>query len=470
MLFNSFVFLYYFLPLVMSVYFIINKKYRNLCLSIFSLIFYWFGETHRIVYMLLVIIVSYVGAQLMSKTEGDRRHLIFFASVSFIIALLVSCKYSCEILSMLAFCGVGDATICSMPIGMSFYSFQAISYLTDLYRSGKRPNIKFGDVFLFISLFPQLVAGPIIKYSTIAKELVSRDENFEDFMYGIKRFIIGLGKKVVLADCLGEVVDKAFSMNIEYLPCSGAWCGAIFYTLQLYLDFSGYSDMAIGLGRVFGFHFLENFNYPYISKSVTEFWRRWHISLSSWFKEYVYIPLGGNKLGLQRTLLNLLIVFLITGIWHGSSWNFFVWGLWNGAFIVIEKVVMFSSRKTEVSTENAERLSVGFFKHLYLLFVVIIGFVIFRSPNMHHCMDFLSVMFGLKHNTPLYLIAYFVPIKHAIILSISILASAGAAKNVLNFKGVFATAAINIYLLIVFLTSTVVMVVSSYNPFIYFRF
>ena len=326
MVFSSLLFLFYFLPAVLAVYFIVPRRAKNVVLLLFSLFFYAWGEPVYIFLMLFSICMDYLLGLWMerAKQAPGRAKKVLALAVVLNVALLGFFKYAdffVENLNALTGLAIPALQI-PLPIGISFYTFQAMSYLIDLYRGDvpvQRNIISFGT---YVSLFPQLIAGPIVRMRTVVGELADRRENFDDFSSGVKRFVTGLGKKVLIANTVGAVWSQISAMDIRELPVLTAWIGLFAFTFQIYFDFSGYSDMAIGLGRMFGFHFLENFDYPYISKSITEFWRRWHISLSSWFKEYVYIPLGGNRKGFPKQIRNILIVWLLTGFWHGASWNF----------------------------------------------------------------------------------------------------------------------------------------------------
>lgn len=357
MLFSTMTFIYVFLPIVCTLYLLIRKELRNHLLLLASLIFYAWGEPKYLLVMLSTIGVNYIFALLIESTKDKNSDLSGEQSTSnkglkqhtplicLIIALVINLSilgyfkyfnFLCENINLLFKANI-DFIKVVMPIGISFYTFQAISYLVDVYRGDTRAQRNIYKLALFISLFPQLIAGPIVKYHDVNEQIDHRDIDLNDISYGIKRFIIGLSKKMLIANTFGEIADKVFNQDATAVSPGIAWIGAIAYTLQIFFDFSGYSDMAIGLGRIFGFKFKENFNYPYISKTISEFWRRWHISLSTWFKEYLYIPLGGNRKSPTRTYINLSIVFLATGIWHGAAWNFICWGIWNGLFIVIER-------------------------------------------------------------------------------------------------------------------------------------
>ena len=346
MLFSSMTFLYVFLPIVLLLYLITKKELHNPILLAASIIFYAWGEPKYLAIMLLTILVNYFGA-LLIQNSTKRKKLFLILTVIANLGFLIYFKYfnfiiaNCNNLLNLNI----NALDIIMPIGISFYTFQAMSYVIDVYRGEVKAQNDLYKVALYICLFPQLIAGPIIKYHDIEEQIESREVEFDKVSMGVKRFIVGLSKKVLIANTLGVVADKVFIQDPTTFSHLTAWLGALSYTLQLYFDFSGYSDMAIGLGLIFGFRFMENFNYPYTSKSITEFWRRWHISLSTWFKEYVYISLGGNRKGKFRTLVNLAIVFLLTGIWHGAQWTFIVWGIWQGVFIIIEKISNFNQRR-----------------------------------------------------------------------------------------------------------------------------
>ena len=333
MLFTSISFLYYFLPIILFIYFIVPNKMKNVVLFIFSLIFYLYGEPKYIILMLLEILIAYIGARLIEKYKSKD---IFIITLIIHISLLVFFKYTDFLILNINSIFKANVPLqnIALPIGISFYTFQIISYVIDVYRGKVKAQKSFLLLGTYVSLFPQLIAGPIVRYETIEEELKTRKHSFENFSYGVRRFIIGLSKKVLIANILGEICTINEATILFY------WIKAISYMLQLYFDFSAYSDMAIGLGRMFGFHFLENFNYPYISKTITDFWRRWHISLSSWFKDYIYIPLGGNRNGIIKQLRNIMIVWTLTGVWHGASWNFVVWGLLFGIVLIIEKLFL----------------------------------------------------------------------------------------------------------------------------------
>ena len=352
-----------------------------------------------------------------------------------------------------------------MPIGISFYTFQAMSYLIDVYREDAKVQKDIYKLALYIVLFPQLVAGPIVKYHDIAGQIDQRKVSFDKVSYGVKRFIIGLSKKMLIANTLGAMVDRIFSLQVNQFDTFTAWLGAIGYSLQLYYDFSGYSDMAIGLGMIFGFRFLENFNYPYISKSITEFWRRWHISLSTWFKQYLYFPLGGNRISKGRTYFNLGIVFMATGIWHGAEWTFFFWGLWHGFFIIIEKI-------TGWNRDGCGKIREAI-RHLYCIGVFVFGWVIFRAPNMAYAYDYMRHMLGaFGPIRPAFQTAYYLDNLEIIMLGIGVACSMPLFRNVLEIGQEFKIrrGLVNVALLLLMVLSSAAIAASTYNPFIYFRF
>lgn len=466
MLFSSLTFLLFFLPIVSVLYYLMPARGRNALLLVASLLFYAWGEPAYVVVMLLVIFISYTGARVVdiSKNANVRFYVLTF-TVACVLDVLVYFKYMGFILqNMPQISGIDIPFIeIIMPIGISFYTFQAVSYLVDVYRGEVAAQKNPFKVALFISLFPQLVAGPIVKYHDVCEQLDRRNVCFDSFMNGVKRFIIGLGKKIIIANTLGEVVDKIFSLKAIELSPQVAWVGAVFYALQLYYDFSGYSDMAIGLGRMFGFKFLENFNYPYISKSITEFWRRWHISLSTWFKQYVYIPLGGNRGGKIKTLRNLAIVFFLTGLWHGAAWNFIVWGLYHGAFIILEKATGLFQKPTVFITRAVA--------HVYLLIVVTIGWVIFRAPDLACAWQYIRMMFGFVKTNPLFGVAYYVTNWTWCVFAAAVICSTSIFKNILSDgTKTIKVICVNVWLFGIFVFCLMSLVNASYNPFIYFRF
>ena len=466
MLFSSMTFLYMFLPIVCLVYLLAKKELHNPILLIASIIFYAWGEPRYLAIMILTILINYIGAILIEKTQKYKKTALVLTVITN-LSFLVYFKYFNFIIdnmNSLLHCSVKPLNII-MPIGISFYTFQAISYIADVFRGEVKAQKDIYKLALFICLFPQLVAGPIIKYHDVEDQIDNREVNFEKVVLGVKRFIIGLSKKVLIANTLGAVADKIFVQPADSFSPLIAWLGALCYSFQLFFDFSGYSDMAIGLGLIFGFNFLENFNYPYISKSITEFWRRWHISLSTWFKQYVYIPLGGNRNGKNRTYINLFIVFLLTGIWHGASWNFVFWGLWNGFFIIIEKMTGWHKE-----TDNK---FINILKHLYTIFIFVLGWVMFRSDNMTYAWTYLKNMFScidIKVPAISYALPYYIDTFEVIALIAAVLCSVPLFNKMLQIENKFGRAIINLWLLILFVISSASIAASTYNPFIYFRF
>lgn len=463
MLFTSISFLYYFLPIVIILYFIVPKKFKNFILFLSSIFFYFCGEPIYTFLMIGEIFIAYVGARYLEK---HRKKSILVSLLAIHIGALGLFKYSDFTINNInqIFGSKIPLLKLALPIGISFYTFQIISYVVDVYRGKVKAQKSFLKLATYVSLFPQLIAGPIVRYETIEKELDSRTSNFENFAYGVRRFVIGLGKKVLIANMLGELCDVFSTTNEKSILFY--WIFAISYSLQIYFDFSAYSDMAIGLGRMFGFHFLENFNYPYISKSITEFWRRWHMSLSSWFRDYVYIPLGGNRKGTIILVRNIFIVWALTGIWHGANWTFVIWGLMFGIMLIIEKLFL---------TKHLEKMP-SILQRIYVLFIVMISFIIFNANSIGEAWNNIIGLFGangeslINASTVYYLKSYLVVLVIAIIGStpflkniIEKLKTKTNANKIINLLEPIAMASI---LIIV----TAYLVDNSYNPFLYFRF
>ena len=407
-------FLAFFITLIL--YFIVPKKYKNVILLVSSLLFYFYGEPIYVFLMIAEILIAYFGALLIDKYK-DKTILIILLIIH--ISLLFIFKYTDFILTNIN--NIFNANInllkLALPIGISFYTFQIISYEVDVYKKKVSVQKNIINLATYVSLFPQLIAGPIVRYESINEELDNRKTTFNDFSYGVRRFIIGLSKKVLLANVLGELCSTFNTISDKTVVFY--WLFAISYMLQIYLDFSAYSDMAIGLGRMFGFHFLENFNYPYISKSITEFWRRWHMSLSSWFKDYVYIPLGGSRCEKTKIIRNIFVVWFLTGLWHGASWNFIIWGLLFGIVLVIEKLFL---QKILDKTPNI-------FKHIYVLFIVMISFVIFNGENI---INNIQGLFGINNISFINSVSIHYLKNYLIILIISILACTPLFKNIIE--------------------------------------
>ena len=462
MVFTSINFLYYFLPTVLILYFIVPKKYKNLLLLISSLLFYFYGEPKYIILMIIEIVLAYFEARLIEKYKSKE---IFIFSIFIHVLLLCIFKYTNFLITNIN--GIFNTNISLLnivlPIGISFYTFQIISYLVDVYKEKVKAQKNFISLATYVSLFPQLIAGPIVRYETINDELDNRKQTFNDFSSGISRFIIGLSKKVLIANILGELCNIFILSNEKTVLFY--WIYGISYSLQIYFDFSAYSDMAIGLGRMFGFHFMENFDYPYISKSITEFWRRWHISLSSWFKDYVYIPLGGSREGTFKLIRNILIVWLLTGLWHGSEWTFILWGTFIGILLVIEKLLL---------NKYIEKLP-SIVRRIYTLFIIMISFIIFSGSNINESFNNIVGLFNFSNPfinkfTIHYLKDYGLVLIIAIFLSTPILKNTiiklkenKKINNIINILEI-------IVLLILLVIVTSYLIDSSYNPFLYFRF
>ncbi len=469
MLFSSMTFIFLFLPIVCTLYLIVSQFfpraiYKNYLLLFASIFFYAWGEPRYLIVMLTTIAINYIGAICLDKFSKYKKALLIstiFADLSFLIYF----KYFNFIVDNLntLFTSDFNAIQVIMPIGISFYTFQAMSYLIDVYRDVVKVQKSIAKLALYICLFPQLIAGPIVQYADVADQIENRTEDFTQVVYGVKRFIVGLAKKVLLANTLGAVADKIFDAPVSSFSPKIAWLGVVAYHFQIFFDFSGYSDMAIGLGSIFGFKFLENFNYPYISKSITEYWRRWHISLGSWFKNYLYIPLGGNRKGNVRTYLNIFIVFLVTGIWHGASWNFVMWGIWHGLFCILEKLTGWI---------KIESKKVAPIQHIYFLIVLMIGWVMFRSQDITYAFGYIQNMFGLlKGVHALYDFDYYVNNIEILAFIVAVLCSFPIFKNcVYTPKNKFAHLGLNLWILVLFLLSVSSIAASTYNPFIYFRF
>nr|WP_317332810.1 MBOAT family O-acyltransferase [uncultured Romboutsia sp.] len=475
MVFSSLIFLFLFLPLTLGAYYISNSKMKNLILLIASLIFYAWGEPVYVFLMLFSTLVDYIHGLKVEKfiNLGERKKALRVVISSAIINLFVLCffKYSdflIENINNIFNLDIGLLNL-PLPIGISFYTFQTMSYTIDIYRGDAKAQKSILDFGAYVALFPQLVAGPIVRYQTIATQINKREHSIEKFADGVNRFVCGLAKKVILSNQLAVIADGVFSGNLANISILEAWLGIICYTLQIYFDFGGYSDMAIGLGKMFGFEFLENFNYPYISQTVSEFWRRWHISLDSWFRDYVYIPLGGSRVSKLKNYRNLFVVWFLTGMWHGASWNFIIWGLYFGLFIALEKAFL------EKLLYKAPRV----FRHVYLLLIVIIGWVFFRVENIDQAFEFLKIMFGFGSNAltnnafTIYLIDYWYILLASIVLSTPIVkilkrevlkVNKKALDNELAYLIQGLSLAIYMFVAIIMLCS------SSYNPFLYFRF
>ena len=462
MVFSSITFLYYFLPILILVYYIVPSKLRNLTILIFSLAFYFYGEPKYVLLLVVSFTLNYLFAKMIYKNKSKTYLMI---GVIINILILVYFKYTNFLIfnvNQIFKLSINFLDIV-MPIGISFFTFQEVSYLIDVYKERVTPSSSLLNYATYVCLFPQLVAGPIVRYSQINEQLKSREHSFNNFSVGVTRFVLGLSKKVILANLLGTMYDELSTIT-QYTVLL-FWLKAIGYTLQLYLDFSAYSDMAIGLGHMFGFSFTENFNYPLIANSITDFWRRWHITLSSFFKDYVYIPLGGNRVSFVKWLRNIFVVWFLTGLWHGASWNYILWGLYFALLLLIEKKVLKKRLEKHIVLS-----------HVYTLFFVIISFVIFKNESIVELKKNLIGMFNFANyklfdSTVLYYLK-----SYAILILVSVLASTPLLKNIaknLSKRKVLKNFSIilePVLIIILLVISTSSLISSTYNPFLYFRF
>lgn len=467
MVFSSMTFLCVFLPVVFLLYYIIpSLKCRNILLIIFSLLFYAYGEPVYVLLMIVSTVMNYVFGRMLDEKRQGHRRLVLVLAVVCNLGMLGFFKYTDMLIS------TGNTllhlemklTHLALPVGISFFTFQAMSYVIDVYRGEAQMQKNYLNVLLYISFFPQLIAGPIVKYHDIQMQINERNADFEEIASGFRRFTVGLGKKVLISNTMALVADGIFAAGSAEVNAFGAWIGAFAYMMQIYYDFSGYSDMAIGLGHMFGFTFLENFEYPYISRNIKEFWRRWHISLSTWFKEYLYIPLGGNRKGKVRTCVNKIIVFLCTGLWHGANWTFVVWGAFHGLFQLLEEALPLRKLPKVLG-------------HTYAVIVVCAGFVIFRADTIHEGIGMIGQMFAgwdfaavkmsvaLQYLTPMFILMAIVAVIGCVPLSGWIRRKTEGQAVVsllrpLSYVG-------SLLLLVLCMLS---LASGAYNPFIYFRF
>lgn len=464
MVFSSLVFMFAYLPITLLAYYLVPRQGRNIFLFIVNLIFYGWGEPRLVLLMVFNIFFNYIGGWLVDKYRADAKKKKLFLILTCVldIGILAVFKYTgmiTETLNMLPFLNIPELQI-SLPIGISFYTFQTMSYVIDVYRDDAPVSKNFINFGTYVALFPQLIAGPIVRYRDVAEQLVNRRETLEMFTRGVKLFMVGLAKKVIIANTMGTLTTNIFATTDEN-GVVGTWVGMIAYTFQIYFDFSGYSDMACGLGNMLGFEFLKNFNYPYIAKSITDFWRRWHISLSTWFKEYVYIPLGGNRKGVKRQILNLLIVWGLTGLWHGAAYNFVLWGLYYGLLLILEKFVL---------KKFLDRLP-SFVQHIYTLFIIIIGWGLFYFTDVGQLGEFMVDLFnfgnGICGDQAFNLIMSNLPM-----LIIAAVASTPLATMLYTrFEHTrFMWIPETLYCMGILAVSTASLVNQSYNPFLYFRF
>lgn len=463
MVFSSITFLFYFLPIVLIIYYLIPNKYKNIVLLISSFIFYFYGEPKNIYIMILSILATYIFGILIDKYKKTKYSKIFLILSIFInIGLLIYFKYADFIIKNvnLWLSNKIDLIHVILPIGISFYTFQLISYIVDVYRGEAKVQKNIIKLATYISLFPQLIAGPIVRYTTIENQLENREYNMKNFSIGVRRFIIGLGKKVMIANVMGNLIN-IFLVSDEKSVLF-YWLYAIALMIQIYFDFSGYSDMAIGLGKMLGFDFPENFNYPYIATSITDFWRRWHISLSSWFRDYIYIPLGGNRVSKLKWIRNIIIVWMLTGLWHGAEWNFVIWGLYFGVLLIIEKVFLLKWLQKIPKVIS----------RIYTLFIVMISFIIFNGEGISTILEnigglFKFVSIPLITNESMYYLKSYI-----IVIILGIIGATPICKNILTNGKLKKIVNIlePIYLLLIFIICTSYIVDGSFNPFLYFRF
>ena len=468
MLFSSMTFLWIFLPIVLLGYYIVPKPIKNYFLLVASLLFYSWGEPIYILLMLISIATNYFLALSMNFQVGACRKFILVLALIFNLGLLGYFKYFDMVIhsiNSILNTQISDTNII-LPIGISFYTFQILSYIIDLYRKKIEVQKNIFKLGLYISFFPQLIAGPIVNYKDFCNYIDFRTTTIEKTTYGIKRFIYGLGKKVIISNTLASAVDTLFGMNVDITTTFYVWLAVILYSLQIYFDFSGYSDMAIGLGKIFGFDFKENFDYPYTATSITDFWKRWHISLTSWFRDYVYIPLGGNRKGNIRTYINIAIVFTLTGLWHGAAFAFIAWGVWHGAFMLFERMWF---------KKVLDKCKYKFINRIYTMFVVLIGWVFFRAGGLSTALKLLKIMFIPTEMQKIELLPLYIGTDTIIIAVVAILLCGVIQQTFPKLQYALyneqKTGMVQNFVLIAVLLFSIVLLVSdSYNPFIYFRF
>ena len=468
MVFSSAVFLFAFLPVVFILHTVIrNTTARNVLLIAASLIFYAWGEPVYVVLLLASILINY----LLGRFVWGRKPVLV-AAVIVNLAFLIVFKYAgfiVQSINAIPFISLKEPKI-SMPIGISFYTFQAMSYVIDTYRDERKRPGSFLDVMLYVCLFPQLVAGPIVKYNSVREQLQDRQVSAEGVASGIQRFIVGLSKKMLIANVMAVAVDRMFALDMAQLDMASAWVGAVCYMLQIYFDFSGYSDMAVGMGKMFGFTFPENFDYPYTACSIRQFWKKWHISLTSWFREYLYFPLGGNRKGRARTLFNRFFVFLCTGIWHGADWTFVVWGIYHGVLTMLETVLVKDKKDKNAGKEaDSARSVIRVLGHIYTLLAVMIGFVIFRADSMRQAVHFIASMFSFGATAVGTMTAVSVM---SPLFIITLIIAAVACTPVLRMlpKNAVTRLLGMVLTIILYMLCIMEIAAGSYNPFIYFRF
>ncbi|MDK2802909.1 MAG: MBOAT family protein [Oscillospiraceae bacterium] len=468
MVFSSIIFLYFFLPIVFLTYYLVPKNYKNIILIVSGIIFYGWGEPIYIGMLIISILIDYLSGLGISKFKDQKYLRVLFLMISVVmnIGLLGFFKYSGFFIDNINnIFGVSIESVSHpLPIGISFYTFQSMSYTIDLFMKKIKVQKSFLNFATYVTLFPQLVAGPIVRYKDISDEIVERDIKTNDVYYGIYQFVKGLSKKVLIANNIGYLWTTVKGMDLESLPVITAWVGILAFTFQIYFDFSGYSDMACGLGRMLGFKFPKNFNYPYIAKSISDFWRRWHITLGDWFKSYVYFPLGGNRRGLARTILNLIIVWFLTGFWHGANWNFIIWGVYFGIIIIIEKLFL---------GKVLEKIP-SFFQILYTFFLVVIGWVIFEFIDLNNLFIYIKSMFGLNNGGFIDSGSVYLLVSYLFVFIVCIIFSTPYLKNYIYKLCKTELEIIDhfrvIFIVLGLILSTAYLIDASYNPFLYFRF
>ena len=468
MVFSSVLFLFIFMPVTIGIYFILPKPAKNTWLFIMSFIFYAWGGMAYALLVLFSTIVNYITGLLMDKQEGSKRKICLAAGVAYNLFVLFFFKYFNFVVENIKFV-LGPAgnninpPLIPLPIGISFFTFQIMSYIIDLYRKEIKVQKNFINLGLYILLFPQLIAGPIVRYIDVEEKISKRSVDLDSFSHGLKRFILGLGKKIIIANAMGEWADIAFN-DISRLSTPMAWLGIAAYTLQIFFDFSAYSDMAIGLGEIFGFHFLENFNYPYGAVTIQDFWRKWHMSLTTWFRDYLYIPLGGNRKGAVRTYINNFIVFFMTGLWHGAAWNFILWGLFHGFFQIVEKTLF----------GKYIRKLPAVLGHIYTMLIVMVGWVLFRADTLgdalkycHYMFSYnikdINIFFSVLDNWKIFVLVL------AVLFSVPFTAKINTLPVIQKHITAKKYADMVLYTML-FIISIMFVSGSSFNPFIYFRF
>lgn len=472
MLFSSPIFLFLFLPLTLFCYYLLPKKLKNFFLLAMSLLFYTWGERELVILIIVSTLIDYSCGIII---QNGKRKIGLILSIVFNIGILAYFKYSGFVFTnLIEFLGIFNVNLekaqafstIALPLGISFYTFQTMSYTIDVYRGEIKANRNLIDFATYVTLFPQLIAGPIVRYKSIETQLLNRKVTRSLMSEGVERFIIGLAKKMLIANNCAFLADNIFSLHTDDLSAPLAWLGAIAYGFQIYFDFSGYSDMAIGLGKLLGFNFPENFNYPYTAKSIREFWKRWHITLSSWFKDYLYIPLGGNRKGHRRTYLNLFIVFFLTGLWHGANWTFIVWGLFHGSLIIVERLGW------GAILEKTPKI----IAHIYLIFSICISWVLFRSNSLSDAINYIVAMFSFQNPTNIEFLNYYlsnellIVLMLATVLSMPVYHKIKTLRRTTNISNPVLQSFRTIGLLALFILCLFYIAVDSYNPFIYFRF